>query len=131
MERLATTYLGLELKNPIIVGSSPLTSSVDKLKKCEDAGAGAVVVKSIFEEQIDHDAARMIDETEGFVVHTDGQDFLEQVSRNHYIDNYLSWWRKHASARIRSRQRELQTSTWLDYVDRFEQSVPTPLECTT
>ena len=86
MERLATTYLGLELKNPIIVGSSPLTSSVDKLKKCEDAGAGAVVVKSIFEEQIDHDAAKMISETEGFVVHADGQDFLEEVSRNYYID---------------------------------------------
>ena len=43
MERLKTTYLGMELKNPIIVGSSPLTSSVDKMKKCEDAGAGAVV----------------------------------------------------------------------------------------
>jgi dihydroorotate dehydrogenase (fumarate) len=124
MERLATTYLGMELKNPIIVGSSPLTSSVDKLKKCEDAGAGAVVVKSIFEEQIDHDAARMIDETEGFVVHTDGQDFLEQVSRNHYIDNYLSLVEKATQALdipvIASVNCRTQ-GTWLDYVDRFAQ----------
>lgn len=124
MERLKTTYLGMELKNPIIVGSSPLTSSVDKMKKCEDAGAGAVVVKSIFEEQIDHDAARMIGETEGFVVHTDGQDFLEHVSRDYYIDNYLSLVERAtealdipviASVNCRTR------GSWLDYVDRFAQ----------
>jgi dihydroorotate dehydrogenase (fumarate) len=122
MERLATTYLGMELKNPIIVGSSPLTSSLDKLKKCEDAGAGAVVVKSIFEEQIDHDAAKMISQTEGFVVHADGQDFLEEVSRDYYIDAYLSLVDKAtealdipviASVNCRTR------GSWLDYVQRF------------
>lgn len=124
MERLATTYLGMELKNPIIVGSSPLTASLDKLKKCEDAGAGAVVVKSIFEEQIDMDAARMISETEGFVVHTDGQDFLQEVSRNYYIDAYLSLVEKATAAldipviaSINCRTR----GSWLDYVDRFEE----------
>lgn len=122
MERLKTTYLGMELKNPIIVGSSPLTSSLDKLKKCEDAGAGAVVVKSIFEERIDHDAAKMMSQSEGFVVHTDGQDFLEEVSRNYYIDAYLSLVEKAtdaldipviASVNCRTR------GTWLDYVERF------------
>lgn len=131
MERLATTYLGLELKNPIIVGSSPLTSSVDKLKKCEDAGAGAVVVKSIFEEQIDHDAAKMISETEGFVVHADGQDFLEEVSRNYYIDSYLSLVEKAtealdipviASVNCRTR------GSWLDYVGRFSEAGADALE---
>ncbi|MDC7248079.1 MAG: dihydroorotate oxidase, partial [Sphaerochaetaceae bacterium] len=60
MSKISTTYMGLELKNPIIVGSSPLTSTLEGLKKCEDAGAGAVVVKSIFEEQIDQDSAKMI-----------------------------------------------------------------------
>ena len=43
--------MGLNLKNPIIVSSSDLTRTVDKIKKCEEAGAGAVVLKSIFEEQ--------------------------------------------------------------------------------
>ena len=122
MERLATTYLGMELKNPIIVGSSPLTSSLDKLKKCEDAGAGAVVVKSIFEEQIDHDAAKMIRQTEGFVVHADGQDFLEEVSRDYYIDAYLSLVDKATEALdipvIASVNCRTQGS-WLDYVQRF------------
>jgi dihydroorotate dehydrogenase (fumarate) len=49
---LSTTYLGLKLRNPIVVSSSSLCDSVDKLKALEDAGAGAVVLKSLFEEQI-------------------------------------------------------------------------------
>lgn len=49
---LSTEYLGLALKNPIVVASCGLTKSVDLIKKWEQAGAGAVVMKSIFEEQI-------------------------------------------------------------------------------
>ena len=52
MTDLSTKYLGLELKNPIIVGSSGLTDSVDDIKELEQYGAGAVVLKSIFEEEI-------------------------------------------------------------------------------
>jgi len=48
---LKTSYMGLELRNPIIVGSSGLTKSISGIKRCEDSGAGAVVLKSIFEEQ--------------------------------------------------------------------------------
>lgn len=122
MERTATTYLGLNLKNPIIIGSSPLTASLDSLKKCEDSGAGAVVVKSIFEEQIDHDAKLMIHQTEGYVVHADGQDFLEESSRNYYIDSYLSLVEKATHALdipvIASVNCRTQGS-WLDYVSRF------------
>jgi dihydroorotate dehydrogenase (fumarate) len=122
MERLATTYLGLQLKNPIIVGSSPLTSSLDKLKKCEDAGAGAVVVKSIFEEQIDSDAGRMTAGTDEYNTHADARDFLLSSSRNYYIDAYLSLVEKAtealeipviASVNCRSK------GSWLDYVQRF------------
>jgi len=51
MAGLSVSYMGLKLRNPIIVSSSDLTRSVDRIKKCEEAGAGAVVLKSIFEEQ--------------------------------------------------------------------------------
>jgi len=51
MADLRTQYLGLELKNPIIVSSCDLTSSVENIVKAEEAGAAAVVLKSIFEEQ--------------------------------------------------------------------------------
>ena len=52
MEQLKTTFAGLSLKNPIIISSSGLTNSVEKIKKLEEAGAAAVVLKSVFEEQI-------------------------------------------------------------------------------
>jgi dihydroorotate dehydrogenase (fumarate) len=50
MPDLQTKYMNLTLKNPIIVASSGLTSSVEKIEACEKAGAGAIVVKSLFEE---------------------------------------------------------------------------------
>jgi dihydroorotate dehydrogenase (fumarate) len=50
MVQLKTNYLGLELNNPIIVGSSGLTKSIEKIERCEEAGAGAIVLKSLFEE---------------------------------------------------------------------------------
>lgn len=49
---LSVNYLGLTLKSPVVVGSSSLTATMDRLKKIEAAGAGAVVLKSIFEEEI-------------------------------------------------------------------------------
>ncbi len=52
MANLQTTYLKLPLKNPLIVGACPLTGDLDKLKQIEDAGAAAVVLPSLFEEQI-------------------------------------------------------------------------------
>jgi len=52
---LKTTFLGIELKNPFIIGASPLTNSMDRVKRLEDAGAGALVMHSLFEEQIIHE----------------------------------------------------------------------------
>jgi dihydroorotate dehydrogenase (fumarate) len=49
---LSTTYLGLKLKNPVIIGASNLVTDLNFLKKLEDAGASAIVYKSLFEEQI-------------------------------------------------------------------------------
>jgi dihydroorotate dehydrogenase (fumarate) len=52
---LTTRYLGLSLKNPLVAGASPLTGHVDNIRRLEDLGAGAVVLPSIFEEQIEHE----------------------------------------------------------------------------
>ncbi len=56
---LSTSYLGLALDNPIIVGAGPLTMDANSIVKCEDAGAAAVVLKSLFEEQITSDTASL------------------------------------------------------------------------
>src|SRR3989339_1083761 len=56
---LSTTYMGLKLKNPIVPSASPLSQSVDTVKAMEDAGASAVVVYSLFEEQITHESGEL------------------------------------------------------------------------
>ncbi|HEX3185554.1 MAG TPA: dihydroorotate dehydrogenase-like protein [Pyrinomonadaceae bacterium] len=56
MVNLSTNYLGLVLKNPIVVSSSPLSHSIDSIRRLEDAGAAAVVMYSLFEEQIGFDS---------------------------------------------------------------------------
>ncbi len=53
---LSTTYMGLKLKNPIVPSASPLSRHVDNVKRMEDAGAAAVVLYSLFEEQIVHES---------------------------------------------------------------------------
>jgi dihydroorotate dehydrogenase (fumarate) len=52
---LSTTYLGLELRSPVVVSACPLTEDLDTLKRLEEAGAAAVVFPSLFEEQIEHE----------------------------------------------------------------------------
>jgi dihydroorotate dehydrogenase (fumarate) len=56
---LSTTYLGLKLKNPIVASASPLSRSMDSMRRLEDAGASAIVMHSLFEEQITHEAESM------------------------------------------------------------------------
>jgi dihydroorotate dehydrogenase (fumarate) len=53
---LSTTYLGIKLKNPIVASASPLSRSMDSMRQLEDAGASAIVMHSLFEEQIIHEA---------------------------------------------------------------------------
>ncbi len=59
MPDLKTTYLGLNLKNPIIPSASPLSRDVASIRRLEDAGAAAVVMYSLFEEQIVHDSEEL------------------------------------------------------------------------
>ncbi len=56
---LKTKYMGLELKNPIVPSASPLSQTVDSVKKLEDSGASAIVVYSLFEEQITHESGEV------------------------------------------------------------------------
>jgi dihydroorotate dehydrogenase (fumarate) len=66
MNRLKTTYMGLELKNPLIMGACNLTLDIDTARKIEDAGASAIVFKSLFEEQINLESIQMEEELNEF-----------------------------------------------------------------
>jgi dihydroorotate dehydrogenase (fumarate) len=56
---LSTTYLGLNLRNPIVVSASPLSRSMESMQRLEDAGASAIVMHSLFEEQITHESEEL------------------------------------------------------------------------
>jgi dihydroorotate dehydrogenase (fumarate) len=50
---LTTQYMGLQLKNPLVASASPLNADLDNIRRLEDCGAAAIVLPSIFEEQIE------------------------------------------------------------------------------
>ena len=56
---LNTTYMGLPLKNPIVPSASPLSKSIDNIRRMEDAGAAAITMYSLFEEQIEFESAQL------------------------------------------------------------------------
>ena len=103
---LSCKYLGLQLKNPLVVGSSGLTSSLSNLKEADRAGAGAVVLKSIFEEQIKFEADKFIksgdpriqswnEAFEGIVSKTEfyyeeAFEYLTSYAKEHTLNSYLS-----------------------------------------
>ncbi len=88
MANLNTTYLGLNLKNPIIVSSSGLTNSISKIKKLVDAGAGAVVLKSLFEEQINHEINKQIQTGEGYD-YPEAMDYISGYTKDNSVGEYL------------------------------------------
>jgi dihydroorotate dehydrogenase (fumarate) len=59
MTDLTTTYLGLTLENPLVAAASPLTKNLDGARRLEDAGVSAIVMHSLFEEQIDHESSEL------------------------------------------------------------------------
>ncbi len=88
---LSTTYMGLKLKNPLIVGSCGLTHSVDSIKNLEEHGAAAVVLKSIFEEQILLECNSLHAD---HPLHTEEADYINYYTKHHNLDNYLDMIRE-------------------------------------
>ncbi len=84
MADLTTKYLGLTLRNPIVVASSGLTNSVDDIVELDKNGAGAVVLKSIFEEQILLEAAHSLKKAQ-----EDGMIYAEYSETLDYIDEHI------------------------------------------
>jgi dihydroorotate dehydrogenase (fumarate) len=87
MADLSCRFLDFDLRNPIIVGSSGLTDSIEKIKMLDNIGVGAVVVKTLFEEEIDYCEGRIIDME--FSSFPETSDYKKYFSREHSVDNYL------------------------------------------
>ena len=89
MANLSTTYMGLNLSNPLIVGSSGLTNNVKNIKEIEENGAAAVVLKSLFEEQINFQISKTMGETENNYNYPEAQDYISHYTKENDVDQYL------------------------------------------
>jgi dihydroorotate dehydrogenase (fumarate) len=85
MENLQVKYLGLTLSSPLIVSSSRLTSTPGQLKEAEDSGAGAVVLKSLFEEQI-NSHINSFHSSHGY---PEADDYISNYISSNSVDTYL------------------------------------------
>ena len=91
MTDLTTTYLGLELKNPLVASASPLSKKIENAQKLETAGVGAIVMYSLFEEQIIHDSLELDHYlTRGTNSFAEAQTYLPDIGVYHMgPDKYL------------------------------------------
>lgn len=87
MVDLTCHYGGLKLSNPIIVGSSGFTSSVKQIVELAQAGAGAIVLKSLFEEQIEAKALQA--EADVASAYPEGLDYMLHYTKQHEVEQYL------------------------------------------
>lgn len=127
MRDLSSTYMGLKLKNPIIVSSSGLTDNVEKIKELERYGAAAVVLKSLFEEQIRFEAGRLIDHSD----HPEAADYINNYSRSNTLDNYLDLVekaKKETHIPIIASINCMSSSEWIDFAKRIEEAGADALE---
>jgi dihydroorotate dehydrogenase (fumarate) len=86
---LTTRYLGLKLPSPIIVGSCGLSDSVDGVRACAEAGAGAVVLKSMFEEQIAAEVGQVMAASESPTWHPEAAEYISAYGTQNAVGAYL------------------------------------------
>lgn len=130
MTTLETGYMGLKLKNPIVVASSGLTNSVAKIKDLEIAGAGAVVLKSIFEEQINNEVNHLINR-DPQNLYPEAEDYIWNYTRNNSIThhlNLLSEAKKETEIPIIASLNCMSASEWTVFAKEFENAGADALE---
>jgi dihydroorotate dehydrogenase (fumarate) len=87
---LSTEYMGLKLRNPIIVSSSKLTESIETVSKCADVGAGAIVLKSLFEEQLLADSNALMDQDIKYFWFPEAIEYINKHSKEHGLKQTLA-----------------------------------------
>jgi dihydroorotate dehydrogenase (fumarate) len=130
---LTTTYMGMTLKNPIVPSASPLSESVDKIRKLEDAGAAAVVMYSLFEEQLTGESEQL----DHFLSYGE-ESFAEALSYFPEAEDYkvgpegylelISQAKKAVGIPIIGSLNGVSTGGWIDYAKRIEEAGANALE---
>ncbi len=135
MADLSTKYLGLTIRNPIVVGSSGLTNSVEDIVKLEQNGAGAIVLKSIFEEQIMLEAEwRMKKAEEDGLLYTEYSETLDYIDihiKEKELGSYLDLIReakKRVMIPIIASVNAISSLEWVSFAQQIEQAGADALE---
>jgi len=131
--KLSTTYLGLELKNPIISSAGPLSEKIDNIKFMEDSGAAAVVLYSLFEEEIEHDTMELYHHISFHEEsHAEAIDYFPQpYDFKIGPDEYLNHIRKAKAAvdiPIIASLNGKSLGGWINYAKKIEQAGADALE---
>ena len=139
MVDLTTTYLGLPLKNPLIASASPLSQKVDTVRQLEDAGIAAVVMYSLFEEQIIQDSLRLHrDLTQGTDSYAEALTYLPDLTaysnlRQYsigpevYVEN-VHQLKRSVDIPVIGSLNGVTNGGWIDYARKIEQAGADALE---
>ncbi len=133
MTDLSTTYLGLNLSNPLVAASSTLSKKLDSAKKLEDAGVGAIVMYSLFEEQIEHDQ-KFLD----FTLNQGTESFAEALTYFPDLKEYnvgpedylelLASIKKSVNVPVIASLNGISSGGWTSYAKKMEQAGADALE---
>lgn len=133
MTDLTTTYLGLTLKNPFVASSSPLTDKLDKVKELEEAGAAAIVLPSLFEEQIYNESWKLHNDLmRGAESFAEALSYLPDTGRyslgsEKYLEK-LNKTKQAVSIPVLGSLNGVTTGGWIDYAKKIEQAGADALE---
>lgn len=129
MADLSTSFMGIQLKNPIIVGSSGLTNSISKIKRLEDGNAAAVVIKSIFEEQLVSEADEQI--YQDMSHYPEAASYLKTYSLSNNLEHFIRLIedaKKSTSIPIIGSIHCFTSSNWVALASEFEKAGADALE---
>ncbi len=131
MVDLKTKYLGLDLKNPVILGASNLVTKIDNLKRAEEAGASAIVYKSLFEEQIQLESAQLDDQLEEYNERNAEMvklfPSIEHAGPEEHLVN-LRKVKETLGIPVIASLNAIYTESWIDYAQQLEQTGVDALE---
>ncbi len=120
--KLNTSYMGLKLKNPIVIASSGLTNSVKKIKRLEEAGASAIVVKSLFEEQINNEVSHLL---RGDNSYPEAEDYIKNYTRQHSLSEHINLIRdakQAVSIPIIASINCISSTEWINFAKELEEA---------
>ncbi len=124
MANLKTSYMGIELKNPVIVGACNLVNNIENVKKIEEAGAGAIVYKSLFEEQIQLENAQLDDKLHEYSERNAEMINLfpniEHAGPEEHLFN-LARVKKTIKIPVIASLNAILKDSWVDYAKRIEE----------